>query len=1514
MGETGKRPACLLKRAGGGRSNGRRAAGGALVLGLLLAPLAATAQTNNAPQVMTIAGNKCAARTNTNTAHATVNAPAGTVVQQVGYKRCHWGTPQAPMFQDPDGDTLTFTVSIPNLPKNVSIYSGTPIFHDGAGQQSLSLRAQASGSSTTAVRVNVEASDPHGATASLHVIFNVGIFAGSKKPSFASTLSGYLRYTNGASVSKALPAATGGDLGHGDTSVFGYAYSATGLPPGLEVDKDTGMLSGTTTTDGFYTVTYRADDADAKMDDTDAAIQKFKIAVSSTAGSKRPSFANPRGDIYPERGVAYSRVLPEATGGDHPGGYAYSVSGLPPGLSFDPITRTISGTASQTGTWTVTYKAHDADTSTGDADAAIITFNAWVAQRETPLPPTHSAPTFSDGATASFSIAENHDSGAAVGTVTASDDEEDSLTYSLADGGDNDSFAIDGEGSITVASGITLDYETQTSYTVTARVTDGEDADGNQETTATIDDTISVTITVINVEEPPGAPTSVTVVGPTPGSLTVVWTAPSAGGALPISDYDVRYFAGATDPGNPEDWIEPGESGGHDYKWPGTHTTIAGLLADTTYRVQVRAVGDGAGPWSASAGGKTALPSQTPTVPQFVDGDTASLSIAENHADGAVVGTVAALDDDADDLTYSLASGGDNDSFTIDAAGSIAVASGITLDQEARASYTVTARVTDGKDSGGNLEGTATIDDTITVTITVRDVAEPPGAPTGVTVTGATATTLTVSWNAPSHRGAQAITDYDVRYFEGTADPASVADWIGVGDRGGHDHVGTARTTEIPGLDPGTAYRVQVRAVGDGAGPWSASGEGSTAAASLAATVPRFVDDAAASFSIARNHPDSAVVGRVAAADDDADELTYSLAAGGDNESFTIDEDGVIQVKTGVKLSRAAQASYTVMVQVTDGEDAAGNPEATPTIDATITVTITVTNPGAPAGVMVTGATAASLTVSWRAPSESLVGPITDYDVRYVAGAADPASEADWIEAGESGGHDHVGTATSATIAGLAAGTAYRVQVRAVGDAAAAGPWSVSAAGTTSSRAPAADAERTRVLQHALASVATRTLASTLDQVGARFARAAPAPGAVAAAGPDLAPAAAGGVLVQPRSAQRPAVELSEVLRVSAFDVPLDAGTDGAVRWAVWGRGDLGDFAGRVAPDASYEGSTLGGWLGADVRLGAWLGGLAVSRTGTTAEYALTEGATPAERGELQTSLTAIYPYASVSFLDRFEVQALGGAGLGEARHYPGGEAAKESSDLWMVMGSVGLRGRIVSESWLDLTARADGGYARLWTADGSQTIDRMLADGWRGRLGLEVAPRLALGDSAALVPFAEVAGRQDGGDGLTGTGLELAGGLRLSTGLLHVEARGRMLAVHTAEEARERGVTLTARLSPQPDGSGLSLALAPRIGVAAGAADALWAEAMPRPAAAAGAEAAALDARIGYGAALPGGDGLLTPFAEAGLGEGTSRVRIGTRLEASRPNLGAEFAGERRQHGAARPEHTVSIDLNLRY
>ena len=107
----------------------------------------------------------------------------------------------------------------------------------------------------------------------------------------------------------------------------------------------------------------------------------------------------------------------------------------------------------------------------------------------------------------SFSAASASANTATIRVTTnsaATDADNDTLTYSLASGGDNDSFTIGSDGTIKVRSGVTLDYETKSSYTVTARVTDGKDADVNVEQPATIDDTITVTITVTDVDEAVG--------------------------------------------------------------------------------------------------------------------------------------------------------------------------------------------------------------------------------------------------------------------------------------------------------------------------------------------------------------------------------------------------------------------------------------------------------------------------------------------------------------------------------------------------------------------------------------------------------------------------------------------------------------------------------------------------------------------------------------------------------------------------------------------------------------------------------------------------------------------------------------------------------------------------------------------------------------------------------------------------------------------------------------------------
>ena len=114
-----------------------------------------------------------------------------------------------------------------------------------------------------------------------------------------------------------------------------------------------------------------------------------------------------------------------------------------------------------------------------------------------------------------------------------------------------------------------------------------------------------------------------------------------------------------------------------------------------------------------------------------------------------------------------------------------------------------------------------------------------PGAPTGVMASSSAIDSLMLSWDAPASAGDTAITDYDIRYYRGSAPPAKPSQWITAGEPGGHDHVGTARRATIGDLlDTGTTYQVQVRATNSvGPGAWSAAVAGTTDAPSAARLV-----------------------------------------------------------------------------------------------------------------------------------------------------------------------------------------------------------------------------------------------------------------------------------------------------------------------------------------------------------------------------------------------------------------------------------------------------------------------------------------------------------------------------------------------------------------------------------------------------------------------------------------------------------------------------------------------------
>ena len=615
----------------------------------------------------------------------------------------------------------------------------------------------------------------------------------------------------------------------------------------------------------------------------------------------------------------------------------------------------------------------------------------------------NASPSFTSPET--FNARENQ---TAVGTVEASDsDTGDSVTdYVIQGGADASKFSIAGaSGALTFASAPNFeapaDADTGNDYVVVVRAMSGTGA-----RVKTADQTITVTVTDAGGEAP-GVPVAPRVSSASVTSVTATWTAPANAGP-PITDYDYRHQVKSPQ----GSWTEV------------TTTTITALSAtitqlaeDTEYNVQVRATnGEGTSGWSGSGSGST----DANASPSFTSPET--FNARENQT---AVGTVQASDSDTDDSVtgYAIQGGADRSKFSIaEASGVLTFASAPNFEAPADVDtgndYVVVVRAMSG--TGARVK---TADQTITVTVTDAG-GEAPGVPSAPTVSSASATSVNVSWTEPSNAG-PAIGDYDYRYQV-------------TSPQGSWTEVTTTTITElratIGGLAENTEYNVQVRATnGEGTSDWSGSGSGSTDANAA----PSFTSPS--SFSAAENQ---ASAGTVAASDSDTgDSVTgYAITGGVDMSKFSIAEaSGVLTFASAPNYEAPADADtdgdYVVVVRATSG---AG--ERVKTADQTITVTVTDVGgeaPEAPAALVVSSASATSLTVAWIAPANA-GPPITDYDYRYRV----TSPQGSWTEVTTT-----TITELRATIGQLTEGTEYDVQVRATNGEGTSG-WSDPGTGT----------------------------------------------------------------------------------------------------------------------------------------------------------------------------------------------------------------------------------------------------------------------------------------------------------------------------------------------------------------------------------------------------------------------------------------------------------------------------------
>ena len=325
-----------------------------------------------------------------------------------------------------------------------------------------------------------------------------------------------------------------------------------------------------------------------------------------------------------------------------------------------------------------------------------------------------------------------------------------------------------------------------------------------------------------------------------------------------------------------------------------------------------------------------------------------------------------------------------------------------------------------------------------------------------------------------------------------------------------------------------------------------------------------------------------------------------------------------------------------------------------------------------------------------------------------------------------------------------------------------------------------------------------------------------------------------------------------------------------------WVRGDRRRFRGDEA--GSHEGTLQSVHFGLDSAIGDGLIGLSASRMTAEVDYRFrraVEACGPLDgEGVLTTELDSVQPYASWP-VGRGVVWGVVGAGRGRVADCRCDAATAEESDLDARMAMLGGRWPLgVGRGRVAWSLIEDVGLLRLRTGDRADALGGHDLLSSRIRIGVE-----ARGTGGTLRPFVNAMARHDGGDGETGAGLELAGGVRYRHPVrrLAVTAEGRALAVHSIDSRREFGMALTVTVPPCRDLTGLSLHFESEFGADVGMSP-MWrtaslGDAWPQGT---GARGWTLNGRIGYGRRMP--IGVATPFIEVNAGAGRSRAALGTR------------------------------------
>ena len=218
-----------------------------------------------------------------------------------------------------------------------------------------------------------------------------------------------------------------------------------------------------------------------------------------------------------------------------------------------------------------------------------------------------------------------------------------------------------------------------------------------------------------------------------------------------------------------------------------------------------------------------------------------------------------------------------------------------------------------------------------------------------------------------------------------------------------------------------------------------------------------------------------------------------------------------------------------------------------------------------------------------------------------------------------------------------------------------------------------------------------------------------------------------------------------------------------------------------------YDGHITGLHGGVDLSFGRFLVGLSASQFNGDLDYEHSGGSTnrlalkaPVE-GLYQINARMLTPYINWSWSARSGVWAMASFSSGEVE-ISDSELISEEANTSLGAFAAGVDlGLITAPSGFSLAIKGAAWGGQMDLDQNASRINGLDVGVYRFQMSLEGAYRIRLADRGLLQPFVESGLRNDGGDGQTGTGLEMGGGARLSlpSAGLQITGRGQVLVLH---------------------------------------------------------------------------------------------------------------------------------------